>query len=337
MGSYFSLNHATNWEQTISDAPHPSIWSNVSFSPLALHQRLLLERPGRVYFSFSSGLRQGGCSIQVSDTSDASLLVAFEEEAGRLYSALLLKAPESNPHRYGRELDELILQHPSMNRSPTSQPTSPLATLSPSGTSIFSQSPTGTRRIPLTPSPPLDMEKLNKENALEETEWQYLLMYTVKDGVLLFFSNDVAECEEIVREIALSFGNEPPVPRDTNFNGSQSASAESDASDAAATMKVKLVEHRVGRAPPSSTRLLTDLVIGDLQREFAVRCDPEEQANYTNCITFCLRAMMAMSLSVRGYDIRSVCESQQNKNSLGPKAGDAACAAWEDLWRRVRP
>jgi len=326
MGSYFSLHDSAFWEQTILEAPEPSIWSNVNFSPLAPSQRLLLERPGRVYFSFSSGLRQGGSSVQVSESSEASLLVGFEEAAGRLYSAVLLKAKEDSPHRYGRELEEVVLSHPG-NNNPAHQPMSPMSSTAGGG------SPNGnaTRR-----KQPLEMEKLNQENALQNTGWMYLLLYTVKEGVLLFFSNDVSECEDIVREVALSFGERPLVPQDLNMSGGRATGGGPTTAESTA-MKVKCVEYRVGRAPPGSTKLLTDLIVGDLAREFAVRSDTEEQPKCTNCVVFSLRAMMAMQLAVRGYDILKVCESQEYRSVLGPKAGEAACAVWEQLWKSVRP
>lgn len=326
MGSYFSLHDAAFWEQTITEGPEPSIWSNVNFSPLAPNQRLLLERPGRVYFSFSSGLRQGGTAVKISETADASLLVGFEEAAGRLYSAVLLKAPESMPHRYGREIEEVVLAHPAASRQQFNQPVSPSGSLDQ------------TRRN-AQPKPPLEMEKLNLENALQETCWQYLLLYSVKEGVLLFFSNDVAECEEIVRDVALSFGEKAPAPADLTMSGGRAtgAAAANSATNLAGATKVQCVEHPVGRCPPGATSLITGLVKEDLRREFTVRCDAEEQGSHTNCVVFSLRVMMGLQLAVRGYDIKNICESQEYKTVLGTKAGEAACAAWENLWRRVRP
>ena len=42
--------------------------------------------------------------------------------------------------------------------------------------------------------------------------------------------------------------------------------------------------------------------------------------NFTDFFDYCL-------LAVRCYDIRAVCESQDYRNVLGPKSGEAACAA----------
>lgn len=328
MGSYFSLHDAAFWEQTIAEGPEPSIWSNVNFSPLALHQRILLERPGRVTFSFSSGLRQGGTSVQISESAEVSLLVGFEEAAGRLYSAILFKAAESSPHRYGRELEEVVLARPGATQSAPISPTS-----------------TNGRIVDMTRRPaaarhyPLEMDKLGQEDPMQETGWQYLLMYSVKEGVLLFFSNDIAECENVVREVALSFGEKSQSPEEMNggrSNGVRAGPGTVAAANLAAALKVKCIEHPIGRAPVGATSLLTALIVSDLRRQFAVRCSPEEQPECTNCVVFVLRAMMAMQLAVRGYDIRTICISPEYKNVLGSKAGDAACNAWEQLWRTAR-
>merc|ERR1711918_281769 len=104
------------------------------------------------------------------------------------------------------------------------------------------------------------------------------------------------------------------------------------AASLAASQKVKCVHHSFGRAPPGATRLLTEMISDDLKRDFAVRCEAEEQPKCTNCVVFSLRTMMAMQLAVRGYDIKRVCESPEYRNVLGQKAGEAACEAWEQLW-----
>lgn len=314
--------------QSISEAPEPSVWSNVRHSPLAMHNRLLLHRPGdQVYFSHTSGLRQGGTGLVISESSEVSLLVGFEETVGRLYSAVLLRAPESAPHRYGRELEEVTLNQPG-SRAPAS-PTSP-------GTG-GARSPDASR---LRDSAPLEMERLNYEKGLQEAGWPCLLIYTVKEGVLLFFCQDVAECEEIVCEVAQAFAHQTPADSQDG-GGSRSLptgqlSGTAAGVKLAASLKVKCVEHCVGRAPPGATKLITDLIIGDLKRDFAVHCPPEDQPLYTNCAVFCLRAMMAMQLAVRGYDIKAVCESAKYRASLGPKVGEAAFHAWEQLWRTAR-
>lgn len=332
MGSYFSLHDAAFWEQTVAEAPEPSIWSNVHFSPLALHQRVLLERPGRVYYSLASGLRQGGVSVQVSESSEVSLLVGFEEQAGRLYSAILLRAPESSPHRYGRQMEEVVLSHPAAPGGRMNDPNSPNS----GGLCSPSSTRPGGRQ-----NESLEMEKLNaEEESMQETAWPYLLIHAVKEGILLFFTTDVNECVEVVREVALRFGEKGPAPQDVPLKLSRGASTglsgTAAAANLAAQMKVKCVERPIGTGPPVATKLLTDVIIADLRREFKVHCDAEEQPDYTNCVVLCLRCVMAMQLAVRGYDIRQVCESPEHKASLGPKAGEAACEAWEQLWRRVR-
>jgi len=172
---------------------------------------------------------------------------------------------------------------------------------------------------------PLEFKTFSKESTMQTTEWPYLLIYVVKEGVLLFFSQEKSECEEVVREVALRFGEGPPVPEDR---------AQGDPGALAAASRVKFVDRPVGLAPPACTRTITALIVSDLRRRFAVKCEAEDQPDCTNCCVFCLRAMMAMQLAVRGYDLRTVCDG---RSDLGPKAGETVCSAWETLWRSVRP
>jgi hypothetical protein len=187
------------------------------------------------------------------------------------------------------------------------------------------------------------MEKLHQENALQEMGWPFLLIYAVKEGVLVFFCQDVAECEEVVCEVAQAFGHQTPADSQElrgsrSFGvGARAPSGTASGANLAAALRVKCIEHAVGRAPPGVTNCLTDMIRNDLKREFAVKCDPEEQPKYTNCAVFCLRACMAMQLAVRGYDIKAVCDSPKYKTSLGPKVGEAALKAWEQMWRTARP
>jgi hypothetical protein len=344
--------------------------------------------------------------VQVSDQSQVSLLVGFEEQAGRLYSGVLLRAPpDGQLHRYGREVEEMVLSRPSAHKSPDS----PLAggnsqdslssrtssdrqnsnleidklsqgevrelkvdaDVTSLGLELIATDATAdqTRSFRVTTvdkgswaekqnirpgdevmeindrkaadlddqefkvawnSRPLDLKLFTKANPMRETEWPFLLMYAVKEGVLLFFSSELAECEEVVREVARSFGQKSYIPEDMTMKPAQGTKV---AANLTAALRAKCVEHRVGRTPPAVTRTITEVIVNDLKRRFAVKCDAEEQPDCTNCCAFCLRNMMAMQLAVRGYDIRTVCDS---RSDLGPKAGETACAAWESLWRSVR-
>lgn len=374
MGVYFSLHDAALWEAAITETLEPSIWSNVRHSPLANTQRLLLERPGRVSYNYPHGMRHGTNLVQVSEASEVSLLVGFEEEAGRLYAGVLLRASNVSPHYYCREMEEVALSHPAAVAHAAAMasfdPASPSGSGLPDNTLKLAGRllATGSATInPLSPknggstlgsragatSPKdnggsgLQLEQFNQGSPMQRTGWDYMLLYVVKEGVLVFFSNDVAGCEEVVREIAHTYGHTPPVPQDlppplaeTRLSGQSVRGGPvgvgpgtAAAASLASALKVKCVEHCVGRAPPACTKLITDLLKGDLQRRFAVRCEAEEQPDHTNCVVFCLRAMMALQLSVRGYDIRRVCES---RSDLGHKAGEAAQHAWEQLHRRVR-
>jgi len=385
MGQYFSLHDGEMWERVLTETLEPSIWSNVRHSPLSLSQKILLERPGRVSYEFPHGMRFGSNLIQLSESTNVSLLVGFEEQAGRLFAGVLLTARhEEYPHYYCREIDEVTLSHPNAAATAafyasdggTLKPEELEASVAPispkalgsrtagrtspgpeAGTGKMSNAdfqtyllethapgaPGRTSPAPQEGGTGLQLDQLFQETPMERSEWRYILFYVVKEGLLVFFSNDMAGCEEVVREIAHSYGTTPPLPQDLPRSQSDGrfsiGSAMSPgpgtqaASNLASALKVKCVEHEVGRAPPGSTKLIADLIKGDLQRRFAVRSEAEQQPGTTNCVVFCLRAMMALQLSVRGYDIRRVCESRPD---LGPKAGEAACAAWEQLWRRVR-
>merc|ERR1711918_173436 len=93
------------------------------------------------------------------------------------------------------------------------------------------------------------------------------------------------------------------------------------AASLAASQKVKCVHHSFGRAPPGATRLLTEMISDDLKRDFAVRCEAEEQPKCTNCVVFSLRTMMAMQLAVRGYDQKGLREPRISKRVRAKSRG----------------
>lgn len=131
MGSFFSLREANEWEQVTKNMFEASIWSHATFSPLTRESRVLYDRPRvgqkpKAHFQFPQGLKQGGDVITISEASEVSLLVCFDEKFGRLYSAILLTAPESAPHVYSRAVEEVVLRAPNMNdgiMSPTATTT----------------------------------------------------------------------------------------------------------------------------------------------------------------------------------------------------------------------
>jgi hypothetical protein len=290
----------------------PSIWTNVHFTPLSRAQKMMLHRGGDIQFAFPGGIRQGGDTIQVSEVVDLSLLVGFEESAGRLYSALLVHAPlASAPHSYSRAVEEVLLAAPGTRPGKSTD-----SKVSSGGSNeIFSAT---------------SLEQLDKEEPpAQVSDWEYLLLYAVKEGVIAFFSHDLESCEEVVRDIALSFSEQPSASGGTSPPGGGTAAGAS----LAASLRVKTAMLVIGRAPPPVGRVFTELLTNDLRRTFAIRSEAEEQSSSTNCTVFCLRMMLGMKMSVRGYDIEKLCESRPD---LGPKVGKAAHDAWEQLWRRVR-
>lgn len=310
MGSYFSLRGQGEWDHTVSETMEPSIWTNVNFTPLARTQHVMLPRRSEIQFVYPGGLRIGGDVIQVSDTSDLSLLVGFEETSGRFYSGLLVHASlASNRHTYSRAVEEVVLTSPSVRTCSVSSPASKAQAAS--GSEPFSGS--------------ISLGQLDAEEAPARiTEWEFLLFYAVKEGVLVFFGHDLESCEEVVRDIAASYGEQEATPESLSPAGSRRLSDSS---------RVKCVSFKIGRAPPPVGRVCTEMIDAELKRQFAIRCDASVQSECTNCVVFCLRMMLAMKLSVRGFDIRTVCDSRPD---LGALVGTAAGDAWEQLWRVVR-
>mmetsp|Transcript_44604 Transcript_44604/g.127947 ORF Transcript_44604/g.127947 Transcript_44604/m.127947 type:complete len:302 (-) Transcript_44604:80-985(-) len=300
MGAYFSLRGAGEWDQTVSESMEPSIWTNVSFTPMNRSQKMLLHRGGEVQFSFPEGIVQSGDIIALSDAVDMSLLIGFQESAGRLYSALLIHAPlPEQPHVYSRAVEEVILKAPTSQPAASKSPTK--ASTRSGGDEMFSGG---------------SLAQLDSEAPpASSTDWPYALLYTVKEGVMVYFSSDYESCEQVVREIA-----------EHEFKASSRESKDK-------CSEVKCVNFPAGRAPPPVGRVFHEMLGNELKREFAIRCEAQEQAGCTNCVVFCLRMLLGMKMSVRGHDIEAVCEGRRD---LGPKVGKAAGDAWEQLFRRVR-
>lgn len=287
MGQFFSLNGPGEWEQTISEMHEPSIWSNVRHSPLRRDQMVLMERPGHTEFAFPHGIRQGGDTIVVSNAAETSLLVGFEETTGHVYAALLLKASEAAPHKYRRSQAEMRLEYGA------EAPEQPAAAAS----AVEAEPEFGKTVIELA-------KHCADGEPSDEAAWPYLLLYSAKEGLIAFFGQDMASCEQVVCEVAGSYG-----PR------------------------VKAVEHAIGRAPDVAARMLAEVVAADLARRFAVRASADEQAECTNCVVFCVRVLRAFDLKLRGWDVVRFCETRPD---LGERAGQAAGAAWDQLLRVVR-
>jgi len=64
--------------------------------------------------------------------------------------------------------------------------------------------------------------------------------------------------------------------------------------EAAAQARIKSVLQHVGRMPSPVCRGLTKLIDADLKRTFAIHAEPDHQADFTNCVVFCLRIMRGM-------------------------------------------
>jgi len=308
MGSYFSLRGAGEWDAAISLTKEPSIWTNVAYAPLSRGERVLWgRRSGDLVFAYPTGLCYGDDVIKVSDTADVSLLIAFDECRGHLYSAVLLHAPLVNqPHIYCKGATNVSLRAPSENSLHEKRMS---RGLSDSSSVLFSQ----------------DSHSVGQEALTDEIHYPYVLLYAVKEGVLAYCGMDYRSCENVVRAIA---GSRRPAGQSQNCGrafGTDTGSAEG--------VTVKCVCQPLGRAPPPVARELHHVISDDLKRQFEIRTDMRHQAQSTNCVVFCIRVMQSLTLSLRGYDIQKECE---NRADLGPNAGEAVGDAWEALLKSVR-
>lgn len=303
MGQFFSLRGAAEWEEAATKVGVPSVWSNVTYTPLSRDHQVLLDRTGGVQYSFPSGIRQGGELLQLSDVSNLSLLACFDELLGHFYCGVLLHCPLDNArHGLRRHVDEVVLK-PGAVQIPKKS----------------SGSPTGRESFELS----FNSVMCDDGESMNEFQYSYLLLYTIKEGVLAHFSNDASECEDVIRGIAASYTSGP---------GGGRRKAGSEAEAPAVPPQIKTLNHPVGRCAPPVSRVIGEAIVSDLKRTFVISREPEEQAGITNCVAFSIRLLAAVQLSVRGYDIQRACE---NCPDLGRKAGEAAATAWEHLLRIV--
>eukprot|EP00927_Polykrikos_kofoidii_P041149 TRINITY_DN35065_c0_g1_i1.p1 TRINITY_DN35065_c0_g1~~TRINITY_DN35065_c0_g1_i1.p1 ORF type:complete len:423 (-),score=71.26 TRINITY_DN35065_c0_g1_i1:261-1469(-) len=366
MGAFFSLHETNEWAQNVKDMEPPSIWSHASFSPLSRETKVLMDKASDVSYVFPHGLRHGNDFIQLCAASEVSLLVCFNETNGRIYAGTVLKAVDGSPHLYRRAKDQAAqfmgtrdttrLQGQGVGGEPVDErgqgedgeATKPSTWRLDMVKENLERMRQGTRRSTPEPAEPLELEKLFQEVPSEDSHWPYALLYRVKEGVLVYFAESHQHCEEAVRQIAVTYAI-PPLPpaqdsrapsslgrtsqtrmMDSSMVHTREIDAESFAiASRNAESEVKVVEHLVGRAPALVTRAIADCISADLTRRFALSCEPEDHADCTNCVVFCMRIILDFSLSLRGFDIECVC--QENK-LLGEKAGAAVNVAWETLW-----
>jgi len=341
----------------------PSVWTNVGFSPLSRDPRMIFQRNGKAEFVFPSAVRRkGGDTMHPSDKAVVSLLIAFDESAGRFYSGLLVAAPDEALHKYCKSASSRALQKDSSTMSPPlSRPCSRELSRprSRAGTDVEAGSPDSrTRSIKEASSPSVrtflgrelgrarsrtdsegaersktasPFEKLWEDTEAvptDDTEWPYMLLYAVKEGVLAHFSADRGDCVEVVRAIAISYASGQETGLDDSQPGKDGVPPL-----APPPGEVKIVDHVVGPVLPPCARHLSNIIGADIRRRFAARCDPEDQPDFTNCAAFCLRLLTAFKHSFRSHDIHRICEARPE---LGRLAGEAAGAACERLLRALR-
>jgi len=199
----------------------------------------------------------------------------------------------------------------------------------------------------------LHMQKMLADAPKSHTEWRYMVLYNVKEGVLIYLGEDRESCNQVVRDIAVMYGitTHPPGrtslvtgtsivgERNRNRHSTQAKEGFDEGAKSAARIRqdaeerVKSVEVPVGKVNKGTACYkFSSIITQELGRRFAVHCDPDDQNEYTNCVMFCIRVILELKLTLRGYHVRRLCEE---RTDLGKKAGDAVAIAFEDLWSRT--
>ncbi|CAK9035440.1 unnamed protein product [Durusdinium trenchii] len=310
----------------------PSIWSTATYTPLAKSKQILLTRPGQVDFFFPGSFKQGGDYVQVSEVAEVHIIAAYDVETGRCYSGLCLQAHPNFPHKFSRAVEEVKVNPQKDLEEETSPDASPSSIKKLSQQcSWMSRSPSGAKLSPsnrmaksASRSSGLSMEKfgeLDEPPPTREQQWLCCLFYAIKEGILVYFADDVQSCEQVVRSVQSRYR---------------------DVEDLAASLKAptapsshpqaQICRHNVGGAPPVAGRIITRVLQEDLQREFQIMSPVEKQPDTTNCVVFCMRVVKGFQMALRGFDIVKAGESNP---SIGRRAGDIAGEAWERLWSRI--
>eukprot|EP00929_Paragymnodinium_shiwhaense_P041724 TRINITY_DN21668_c0_g1_i1.p1 TRINITY_DN21668_c0_g1~~TRINITY_DN21668_c0_g1_i1.p1 ORF type:complete len:563 (-),score=140.82 TRINITY_DN21668_c0_g1_i1:195-1796(-) len=194
-----------------------------------------------------------------------------------------------------------------------------------------------------TPETMGDTEQLSQQLGLaddkdvEDCTWTHLLLYSVKEGVLVFFANDQESCEDVIREIASAYSVSPPGRVDAPVHVGHGtptqvhAGTAAASSNALAAARLSFICHKVGRAQSICCRQISSLVEQDLARRFAVSGynQAEEVNQVTNCVLFCLRSLREMQLPLRGHDVARICSDHPQ---LSATVGDVAASLWEAMW-----
>lgn len=365
MGAYFSLREAGEWQAMLHASMEPSIWTSVNFTPLGRSQKMLLRRPGEVEFTFGQGLTQGDDVIEISEVADLAVIVGFDAAIGHVFTGLLLTASaEDQPHRYRRGLAEVTLrgggsQSPSgkFGSGELSGGDSTSARTSKEGSAALAGGGTTWSHLLLyAVKEGILAFFANDVESCEQTVRDIAGSFGlgggepqagakaapaaggVDEATVKAKADEIRVLRENLKEEGLSGKMITTHPEVVRLVEELAALKQDDAADQAAAQaaieaRIKTLLKPIGRMPLPVCRVLTDLIISDLNRDFAVHSEPEDQADNTNCACFCMRIICGMKLQVPGYEVRRVCEERPD---IGPIAGEAAGAAWDQLWRRVR-
>lgn len=242
-----------------------------------------------------------------------------------------LQAHPNFPHKFSRTVEEVKVNRKAAQKEcadDVSEASPSMGKLSHQ-CSWMSRSPSAAKLSPrmvksASRTSMLSMEKLGEPDEpppTREQQWFCCLFYAIKEGILVYFADDIESCEQVVQSVQSRYR---------------------DVQDLEASMKnpavpcvhpqAQIYRHLVGGAPPVVGRVLSRVLQEDLARDFQIMPTVEKQPDSTNCVVFCMRAVKAFQMALRGFDIVKAGESNP---SIGRRAGDIAGEAWERLWNRV--
>jgi hypothetical protein len=136
------------------------------------------------------------------------------------------------------------------------------------------------------------------------SQWEHVMLYSVVEGVLGHFADNLDACAASMGAIISSAGGKPTV----------------------------CLAHRVGTLAVTDDLVAT--INADMRREFAVKTEDHLLRQSTNCTLFVMRVLRSLNLPLRGGQLT---EAAAQHPKLGREAGQVLGQAWEYLWNRVDP
>ena len=125
--------------------------------------------------------------IQFAQSSKMSVIVGVDVQDAKMYCGMIFDAGETGKHVHGRIVRESqldMLLEGDQNTAEIIASSKPKATQENDGFAGLSVDACG--------EPPA----LEANETIEENSWRYALMYTIREGTLIFFSDDLEECAD---------------------------------------------------------------------------------------------------------------------------------------------